>query len=310
MLHGILRDAGYVQRDCSANAFAAVGDAQWRAAFKVDRVAGREAIFTGTMDTDGTAANFHFERPAELRLSAGVVGESSSTKKAGTVDPKAQRKAVAALLAKHPDADVVAIDPGRSNIIYAVKRPLRSGVVDYNAPLNVYKLTRRQYYLESGIVRANKRSAAWQATSEMQAAQAALATASPKGAGVNRFLDHVSTVLAHYDTLWNEHLKPRWAQQRLRLYGGKKRTFARFFNRLKGTSEKVLMAYGAAKFAPTGAGELSVPTSRAFKECASRFDTTPVDEFRTTALWNGDKETVLQTVARKGSAPGASSRLH
>jgi hypothetical protein len=33
-----------------------------------------------------------------------------------------------------------------------------------------------------------------------------------------------------------------------------------------------------------------VPTSRAFKECASRFDTTPVDEFRTTALWNGDKE--------------------
>ena len=46
---------------------------------------------------------------------------------------------------------------------------------------------------------------------------------------------------------------------------------------------------------------MAVPTSRAFKECASRFDTTPVDEFRTTALWNGDKETVLQTVAMKGS---------
>ena len=59
------------------------------------------------------------------------------------------------------------------------------------------------------------------------------------------------------------------------------------------------MAYGAAKFAPGGAGvvcELSVPTCRAFKECATRFRCLLVDEFRTTQTDHEDG-THLQKVA-------------
>ena len=54
-------------------------------------------------------------------------------------------------------------------------------------------------------------------------------------------------------------------------YGGKKRVFANFFNKIKNggdTSRRVVIAYGSAKFAPGGRNELSVPTTRAFKDCS------------------------------------------
>ena len=95
----------------------------------------------------------------------------------------------------------------------------------------------------------------------------------------------------------------KWAAQRLRLYGGKKRCFAGFFNRIseieERTGKKTCIAFGAAKFAPGGKGEVSVPTTSAYKECKTRFLTIPVDEFRTTRIWNGDKKTVLDAVERR-----------
>ena len=45
----------------------------------------------------------------------------------------------------------------------------------------------------------------------------------------------------------------------MRLYGGKKRVFAKFFNGLVSKGKKTVVAYGAAKFAPGGKGEMAVP---------------------------------------------------
>jgi hypothetical protein len=42
--------------------------------------------------------------------------------------------------------------------------------------------------------------------------------------------------------------------------------FAKFFNGLVSKGKKTVVAYGAAKFAPGGKGEMAVPTSRACKE--------------------------------------------
>ena len=75
--------------------------------------------------------------------------------------------------------------------------------------------------------------------------------------------------------------------------------FAKFFNGLVSKGKKTVVAYGAAKFAPGGKGEMAVPTSRAFKECSYRFLTVPVDEFMTTKMYNGDKQTVLKAVQRR-----------
>ena len=63
-------------------------------------------------------------------------------------------------------------------------------------------------------------------------------------------------------------------------------------------SKRVVIAYGAAKFAPGGKGEISVPTDRAYKECKNKFLTIPVDEFRTTNVANED-DSMLRMVKRK-----------
>lgn len=49
-----------------------------------------------------------------------------------------------------------------------------------------------------------------------------------------------------------------------------------------GDHRPVALAYGSAKFAPGGKGELSVPTTRIFRECSYRFRIALIDEFRTT----------------------------
>ena len=59
---------------------------------------------------------------------------------------------------------------------------------------------------------------------------------------------------------------------------------------------KIVLAYGAAKFSPGGKGEVSVPTSRAYKECRYRFWTLYVDEYRTTKLYWRDPNVVLEKV--------------
>lgn len=111
------------------------------------------------------------------------------------------------------------------------------------------------------------------------------------------FLDYLATVKAVEARLWDLHFQRKWRDQTLRLYGGKKRAFAKFFNGLN-LDEDTIVAFGSAKFAPTGKGELSVPTTRAYKELAYRTKTFLVDEFRTSKVYWKD-DSILQSVAKR-----------
>jgi hypothetical protein len=106
-------------------------------------------------------------------------------------------------------------------------------------------------------------------------------------------------------------MKPRWARQRFRLYGAKKRVFANFFNTIanKDPSKRVVVAYGSAKFAPGGRGELAVPTTRAYKECRHRFPTAMVDEFRTTKISSIDDKVLEQVQRLKHKGKGSNTVL-
>lgn len=77
--------------------------------------------------------------------------------------------------------------------------------------------------------------------------------------------------------------------------------FATFFNKIKNfdTTRVVKIAYGAAKFDPSGKGELPVPTTMVFRECAYRFKTKLVDEYLTTKI-HYESNTVLKKVKVKG----------
>jgi hypothetical protein len=91
--------------------------------------------------------------------------------------------------------------------------------------------------------------------------------------------------ILHNERLWAEYTKPGWANQRLRLYGGKKSSFAKFFNELDTLRldklRRPVMAFGAGK-AVARKGCTAAPSTRAFKECQQRMVTIPIEEFRTT----------------------------
>jgi len=127
----------------------------------------------------------------------------------------------------------------------------------------------------------------------------ALSHVTSKGASTGGLMEFVQVFFETSENMWKERAKPRWAQQSLRLYGGKKRVFANFFNQIsKGDDKNVVIAYGSAKFASTGPREVAVPTTRAFKECSIRFNTHVVNEWRSTKI-SCEDDSILQRVARR-----------
>ena len=262
VLHGILKDIGVVK--CGYGAFAGVADAHWRSVMHIDRLTGKDRQFTGTVDSDGTSVCVHFTRPRVARDDAKDL--SAAVGQDGNPYTRMLRQ----------DDRVLGLDPGRKDIAHV-------GEVLPDGRFASYTLSRAQYYREAGICVANRQSATWNAG--VRVAINALSGASPKGSCLLRFRVYVTVYLTHRTALWLEYLKDRWANQRLRLYGGKKRAFAHFYNRVADadhTKRRVVIAYGSAKFAASGRGEAAVPTTRAFKECAQRFVTAVVSEYLTT----------------------------
>jgi hypothetical protein len=188
---------------------------------------------------------------------------------------------------------VVGCDPGRINIYFMV-------AVMPNGDVKTFILTRKQYYHDAGINNAKKNAEHWNLG--VKTHLEALSTVSSKGVNLASHEAYLLIYFHHREALWAEYTRPRWARQRLSLYGGKKRVFAKFFNNLEKEIKKevpgcnIVVAYGAAKFAPGGRGELSVPTSRAYKECVSRVNTMVTAEFRSSKVDNQD-DSVLQNIA-------------
>jgi hypothetical protein len=227
----------------------------------------KKLAFTYNIETDGLAASVHFQQPKRKLKQSPIYKEVDKTK-----------------------VDVWACDPGRTNIFFMVRKT-EDNSYDF------LKLTRNQYYKESGITKAKKKSEMWQSDIK----HTDLSSFSPKGLNIINFKLFLSNYMRQWETLWQEYSSDKWSLQRMRLYGGKKRVFANFFNKMESKSpkKKIIVCYGASKFNPTAKNEVAVPTSRAYKECACRFPTSLVDEFRTSKISCEDSETILQKVVRK-----------
>ncbi|KAJ9510901.1 hypothetical protein QJQ45_027686, partial [Haematococcus lacustris] len=60
-----------------------------------------------------------------------------------------------------------------------------------------------------------------------------LAAASSAGTSLEANLKHITVTLATWDAVWEVYLDPKWARQRLRLYGAQDRALEQFFNKLE-----------------------------------------------------------------------------
>ena len=261
VFYGIIKELNII--DCNFEVFKGLSHEHWNSIIDITKLQGKNNKFTGLIETDGIVMSTHFIRPKNINDDLKTV-EIKNTNR------------------------VVAIDPGRVNIFYGVEK-------NEDGSLKTYKLTRGQYYCESGTTKANKITKIWQKNIQNELIK--LSKVSLKGCSIEQHRSFLKVYFEVYDALWNENKKSRWSRQRFRLYGGKKRTFAKFCNSIKNydSTREVVLAYGSAKFASGGKKEISVPTTRAFKECKERFPIKIIDEFRTSKIHYED-DSILQKV--------------
>lgn len=169
---------------------------------------------------------------------------------------------------------VIAIDPGRTNLVYGVEElPDRK--------VRTYKLTRGEYYTSAGMKTANRKAAKWE--SDIAKAELTYRQTSPKTKCEDTWDRFLRDYISIYTTLWDAKTAKKWGRERFRVYCLKRKTLDTFFQTMNGEVKPVI-AYGAAKFNPTSKNELSAPTTYVSKRCAKHFPTLFVDEYNTTKV--------------------------
>ncbi|KAJ9517545.1 hypothetical protein QJQ45_024975 [Haematococcus lacustris] len=116
--------------------------------------------------------------------------------------------------------------------------------------LDRWKLTKGQGKHASGLNNARCTTQRWLA--QIQPHLQHLAAASSAGTSLVANLKHISVTLATWDAVWEVYLDPKWARQRLRLYGAQDRALEQFFKQMrlvKDMAEVSMVRHGACQAA-------------------------------------------------------------
>ncbi|KAJ9507303.1 hypothetical protein QJQ45_006231 [Haematococcus lacustris] len=119
------------------------------------------------------------------------------------------------------------LDPGA---IQAVSATL--GVWDEDGCLESFhssKLTRRQVQHDSGLIQARRSSQQWHDNVKLKLQH--LAAATPAVTSLVAIQQHVDVTQAAWDAVWGEYLHPKWAVQRMRLYGAQEKVLERYLKK-------------------------------------------------------------------------------
>ncbi|GFH21841.1 uncharacterized protein HaLaN_19215 [Haematococcus lacustris] len=112
--------------------------------------------------------------------------------------------------------------------------------------LRQWKLTKGQVKHGSGLNNARRATERWLAPIKPHLQH--LAAASAAGTSLVANLQHITVTLATWDAVWEVYLDPKWARQRLRLYGAQDRALEQFFKNLEEDMAEVSMKrHGHAK---------------------------------------------------------------
>ncbi|KAJ9526708.1 hypothetical protein QJQ45_017829 [Haematococcus lacustris] len=130
-----------------------------------------------------------------------------------------------------PDTQIgVGIGPGVTQAVSAA-----SGVWDPEScqlvadRLAQWNLTKGQVKHASGLNNARRDTEWWLASFKPHLQH--LAAASSAGTSLEANLKHITVTLATWDAVWEVYLDPKWARQRLRLYGAQDRALEQFFKK-------------------------------------------------------------------------------
>jgi len=248
VLYNLMKNVKLI--DMKKSDFMALRREQWESIFNINGLC-KKGTFSDMVETDGVSACFHFKVPrVDKKIGNRMI------KKVG----KATR--------------VIAIDPGRSNLIFGVEK------LDTDK-IKTYKLTRSHYYTEAGMKTANRKAAHWE--KEIEQEELIYRKISPKTTREDLWDEFLQNYYSVYDKLWEVKTKKKWSQERFRVYCLKRKVLDKFFLSMNGKVKPVI-AYGAAKFNPTNKNELSAPTTYLSKRCSKFYTTIMIDEYNTTKV--------------------------
>jgi len=303
ILYGIMKEIS-PEFNVSSEEFSGENrETYWKSLFDFKRLkVSKQKVFTGLIETDGVALCIHYRRLKRDRPvppSAAPETKDEEKEEAGPVtqevedsdflvdaakDEDKKEAELATQEVEHNDL-VVDADPGNTNIItIALPRRVEDDT-DGNLrqkDMRILSFSRARYDRESEIMNARKKTETWNAG--MKEHLEALSEVTSRGADFEAFWKFMEVRMAHWDALWKEYTKSRWARLRMNLYCRKQRAFVNCFNELSALkedeSQRLVIAYGAGRWM-TQKGTTPAPKTRTYKECARRFVTVTVDEFRT-----------------------------
>ncbi|KAJ9505630.1 hypothetical protein QJQ45_008486 [Haematococcus lacustris] len=229
----------------------------WARWFNTNKLRNKEFAFERTVDTDGVSVCVHYTRPLPPPPAPPPAASSSCSS-----HPSAAAAAAHVVGLPHigrgiaetheyvfdPDTQIgVGIDPVVTQAVSAA-----SGVWDPESDqliadqLAQWKLTKGQVKHDSGLNNARRDTERWLAP--IQPHLQHLAAASSAGTSLEANLKHITVTLATWDAVWEVYLDPKWARQRLRLYGAQDRALEQFFKKLEEDMAEVSMKrHGHAK---------------------------------------------------------------
>ncbi|KAJ9524814.1 hypothetical protein QJQ45_003054 [Haematococcus lacustris] len=275
VLHGVCKQLGLTKETRAAFTSEPALRHHWARWFDTNKLGNQGFAFERLVDTDGVSVCVHYTRPLPPPPAPPPDASSSST----SSRPSAAAAAAHAVGLPHigrgiaemrefvfdPDTQIgVGIDPGVTQAVSAA-----SGVWDPATgqlladQLRRWKLTKGQVKHGSGLNNARRDTERWLAPIKPHLQH--LAAASAAGTSLEANLKHITVTLATWDAVWEVYLDPKWARQRLRLYGAQDRALEQFFNKLEeDMAELSMKRHGRAKqlvvFFGAASSDVSGPT--------------------------------------------------
>ncbi|KAJ9517630.1 hypothetical protein QJQ45_025037, partial [Haematococcus lacustris] len=243
VLHGVCKQLGLTKESRAAFTLEPALSHHWARWFNTNKLRNQGFAFERLVETDGVSVCVHYTCPLPPPPAPPPAASSSST----SSRPSAAAAAAHAVGLPHisrgiaemrefvfdPDTQIgVGIDPGVTQAVSAA-----CGVWDPQSgqlmadQLRRWKLTKGEVKHASGLNNARRDTERWLAPIKPHLQH--LAAASSAGTSPEANLKHITVTLAIWDAVWEVHLDPKWARQRLRLYGAQDRALEQFVSKLE-----------------------------------------------------------------------------
>ncbi|KAJ9520629.1 hypothetical protein QJQ45_007518 [Haematococcus lacustris] len=272
VLHGVCRQLGLTKETRAAFTSVPTLSHHWARWFNTNKLRNKEFLFERLVDTDGVSVCVHYTRPLPPPPAPPPPAASSTSTSSR---PSAAAAAAHAVGLPHigrgiaevrefvfdPDTQIgVGIDPGVTQAVSAASGVWDPATGQLKADqLRQWKLTKGEVKHASGLNNARRDTERWLAPIRPHLQH--LAAASSAGTSLEANLKHITVTLATWDAVWEVYLDPKWARQRLRLYGAQDRALEQFFNKLEeGMEELCMKGHGCAKQLVVFFGAASIGT--------------------------------------------------